>query len=159
MLHDGSLSRRLVEERRSAVDDAGVHRVEVGPHGRRRVRVAEHLLNVEQVEVVRAVLIRAAVEDAGGRAAEVVRRDVSEACLSSAPGDDFGDGSVRHGERCRPPEPVAVVGADDAGGEQRVVRRRRPAEALGVARQVVAKFSWEGSLAPVSLNSWRISRP
>ena len=41
--------RLLVEEGCGAIEYAGVHGVEVGPHGGCRVGVAEHLLDVEEV--------------------------------------------------------------------------------------------------------------
>ena len=50
--------------------------------------MAEHLLNVEQVEVMGTGVIGAAMQDSGRRASEVVRRHVAQPGLSSPDAQD-----------------------------------------------------------------------
>jgi hypothetical protein len=59
------LSPARAQSRGDPVEHVGVHRLQVAAHGGRRVAVAEDPLDVQQIEVVRAVRPDSAVQDAG----------------------------------------------------------------------------------------------
>jgi len=59
------------------LQNVGVHRLEVAAHGGGRVAVAEHPLDVEQVEVMCTIGGCRPVQNSGAGAAQVVGGDVA----------------------------------------------------------------------------------
>src|SRR5207249_561289 len=123
---------------------AGVEGIDVALHGRSRVDVVEHLLDVEKVEVVRAVFVGGPVQESGGGATKVVRRDVAEAGLSRAGPDD-----VLY--RPSPPEmlsPVKAAWRRELAGlgraDERAVDGGLVGERQRVAAEVVPQHGDEG---------------
>jgi hypothetical protein len=102
-----------VEEGGGAVEDSGVHGFEVAAHGGGGVGVAEDALDVEEVEVVGAVVGGGVVEDACCGTPEVVGGDVAESGGLGPVGDDVEQGPVGGGV-----SPIEASGSAAAGSSE-----------------------------------------
>lgn len=130
-----------VEEGSGPVEDAGVHRLQIAPHGGSRVGVAEDSLDVQEVEVVRSVVGGGVVEDSSGATAEVVRGDVAESGSLGPVVDDVEEGPSADGV-----VPVESSGSALAGSSEHLAadeRRVRPG--IGIDGEVAADGVAEGS--------------
>jgi hypothetical protein len=103
----GHQSRKCAARSRTG----GVHRLQIAPHGGRRVAVPENPLDVEQVEVVTPIAAGRVVQDASGGAAKIVRGNMAEAGFLRP----AGDGPPNRALASTVP-PVQSAGSSVAGG-------------------------------------------